>query len=70
MWRQPFNRNKTIYIRFTNSKRYKNFEKNWKNLGTKLKPIFFGEIIPRSQTHEVLGILLQHDLKFEQHYKN
>ena len=66
-WRQPFNADKTIYIRFANSRRYKNLEGNWENIGCKDK-IYFYEQLQRSKSHKVLGVIIQHDLMFNQQF--
>ena len=56
------------FIRFSNYRRYKNFDGNWKNLGTKSQVYFYGKPLKRSESHKVLGIILQQDLKFEKQF--
>ena len=68
-WRQPVAPTKTGYLRFTNPNYYQNFEKSWKRLGTTKKIYFCGEEIPRKQSHRVLGLTLQHDMKFNLHFE-
>ena len=54
-WRQPFNETKTVYIRFSNYRRYKNFYGNWKNLGTKSQIYFMVNLLKDLRVTKYLG---------------